>query len=172
MAFAIWAAVAAGAVHWALQWSGAGGSLSATPAAEVATAAPRGDWSKVLGVTPVVQLAAEAVPPQASRLRLIGVVAPRGGKSAGAVALIAVDGKPARAFGLGAEVIDSLRLRSVEAGRVLLSPRDGDGPSVELVLPPLPQAATGTLSAGPTAVPTVVPPMPIMAPVPTPISRP
>lgn len=55
-------------------------------------------------------------------------------------ALLAVDGKPARAFVVGQEVTPGLTLKSVEPTRVVL---DGRGTSMELSVPPPPAAPVG-----------------------------
>lgn len=55
-------------------------------------------------------------------------------------ALLAVDGKPARAFVVGQEVTPGLTLKSVEPTRVVLSGRDT---SMELTVPPPPAAPAG-----------------------------
>jgi general secretion pathway protein C len=66
------------------------------------------------------------------------------------VALIAVDQKPARAYRVGAPVDDRLVVQAVQGRTVSLGPR-GEPAEVQLELPPLAQAATGTLPAGPGA---------------------
>lgn len=77
-----------------------------------------------------------AAPSTASRLTLVGVVAD---PSSGGVALISVDGKPARPFAVGAKVDDRLVLQSVTGRRAVLS-ADRNGPvEVMLELPALPK---------------------------------
>lgn len=57
----------------------------------------------------------------ASRFVLSGVVASAAG---GGAALISIDGKPARAFRVGARVTDELTLQSVAPHRAILTVRD------------------------------------------------
>lgn len=148
--FLLWAAVAASVVAWGLQLF-----VTAPPAprgAMVADAslALRGDVTRVLGADappPSATPEAEAAPATDARFQLVGVVAPRSA-AAGAregVALIAVDGKPARAYRVGAVVeAPDLILKRVGARAAELARRDG-GPSISLEIPPLPPPATGTL---------------------------
>lgn len=142
----VWAAVAASALFWGLKlWV----KPAATPAqAQVAQtgAAVRGDLSRLLGVdapAPVAQAAAEPAPD--ARFNLLGVVSPRASRAAGeAVALIAVDGKPAKAYRIGAVVDGSHVLQSVSARGANLGPRGGASViALNIALPAA--AATGQL---------------------------
>jgi general secretion pathway protein C len=111
----VWGAVAFSAVTWGLRWSATGTNPSNTTAA--AQALPEVDVSaaaRSLGAAPVQ---AAAAPTLASRFQLQGVMA--GGPDAGA-ALIAVDGKPAKPFRVGAVVADGLVLQSAEGRRISL----------------------------------------------------
>ena len=127
---AVWAAVAFSAVSWGLRWSASGqmqGSAMAAPQAlpDVDTAAA----ARSLGALPV-QVA--AAPSLASRFQLLGVL--DGGPNAGA-ALIAVDGKPAKPFRVGAVVTDGLVLQGTEAKRVSLGAGTDSLPALTLELP-------------------------------------
>ncbi|MFM7531096.1 MAG: type II secretion system protein N [Rubrivivax sp.] len=147
VAFLTWAAVAAGAVYWALKLAA---SPSALPAhAQVAAAGARlsGDLSRVLGAgAPVAPAPVEpvaATPAPDSRFSLLGVVAPRPGTSAReGLALIAVDDQPAKAYRVGSTVEGALMLLTVSARGASLGPRGGP-PSVVLELPELPAPASG-----------------------------
>ncbi|MEN9619132.1 MAG: hypothetical protein RL406_1369 [Pseudomonadota bacterium] len=110
----VWGAVAFSAVTWGLRWSATGESNSNATAA--AQALPEVDVSaaaRSLGAAPVQA----AAPTLASRFQLQGVMA--GGPDAGA-ALIAVDGKPAKPYRVGAVVADGLVLQSAQGRRVNL----------------------------------------------------
>jgi general secretion pathway protein C len=142
LAFAVWAGAAASALFWGLRWF-----VHPVPAPGftrvVATAAsPQGDLSRLFGGdAPAV---AAAAPAAASRFHLLGVVAPRGDASAReGLALIAVDGKPARSYRVGAPVDGDLVLQDVRPRGVSLGPRDGAA-NVKLEIPPPVAAATGT----------------------------
>lgn len=147
IAFIVWAAVAATAVFWLLRLTA--GSPSAPPhTVSVSTVqTPRGDWSRVLGAPPVVSTPGTLEPALASRFRLLGVAAPRVGGDRSGLALIAVDGKPARGFKVGAAVDGDIVLQSVHPRGAALGSRDAP-PQVRLELPPLPAAATSNRPPG------------------------
>lgn len=147
-AFVIWALVAAGSVFWAYRfWA------PAVPvpghAQMIAEAAPaRGDLTRLFGAAPVAPAAAAPTPVAASsRFRLLGVVAPKktGGdqRAPSGVALLAVDGKPPRAFAVGSRVDGDLMLQSVSHRTAALGPAAGS-PSLVLELAPLAAPATGS----------------------------
>ena len=161
-AFVIWAAVAASAIFWALRL---GASSPAAPVHTVsvsAAAPPRGDLTRLFGAAPVAPVGStQASPPSplSSRFKLLGVAAPRQGGERNGLALIAVDGKPARSYAVGATVEGDLLLQSVHARGARLGTL-GAPPQVTLDLPALPQAATGSLPQVPFSGSPVPPPMP------------
>lgn len=144
-AFVIWAAVAASAMFWALRL---GASSPVAPAHTVAVAQaglPRGDLTRVFGAAPP-KAANQAVVVEsalASRFKLLGVAAPRREGDRNGLALIAVDGKPARSFAVGATVDGELMLQAVHARGARIGAR-GAPAQVNLELPALPPPATGT----------------------------
>lgn len=143
----VWALVALSAAYWGLRLFTAPMPVPAQTPVAVADAMPRGDLSRLLGPDPVVagEVPAEAEPLADARFSLVGVVSPRGSStSPTGVALIAVDGQPARAFRVGAAVDDRVVLQTVAHNRVTLGPRDGAA-TVALDLAPPAPAATGTL---------------------------
>lgn len=160
-AFVIWAAVAANAMFWILRL---GASSPAAPAHTVAVGpatAPRGDLTRVFGAAPVPQTGGPDVvvqTPLSSRFKLLGVAAPRTGGDRTGLALIAVDGKPARSYAVGAPVDGDLLLQSVHARGAKLGNR-GAAPQVTLELPALPPAATGSLPPAQDSAPE--PPRPV-----------
>jgi general secretion pathway protein C len=182
LAFVIWAAVAASAVYWLLQlWT----SSPAAPAHTVAVATtppPRGNLDNVLGAPKATSPTAAPVEPAlASRFKLLGVAAPREGGDSTGLALIAVDGKPARGFKVGAAIDGDLVLQSVHARGAALGNK-GAAPAVSLELPAVPGAlsspragtssmttpglplpGTGAIVSVPTSL---VPPPPAASPVP------
>lgn len=151
-AFVIWAAVAASAVFWLLRLAASSPAAPAHTVAVAAGSAPRGDLSRVLGAPPVGANPAVPVaePALASRFKLIGVAAPREGGERMGLALIAVDGKPARGFKVGAAIDGDLVLQSVTQRSAALGAQGG-GTSLRLELPPLPAPATS--SRPPTGLP-------------------
>ena len=163
-AFVIWSLVAAAVVFWALRF---GVSPPQAPAYAVPidrAAPPRGDLARLFGAPPVVAVAEEARAEAPSRFRLVGVMAPRSstpeGTGAYGLALIAVDGKPPRAFAVGAKLDTDLVLQSVGLRTAALGSAQGPR-TVLLELPALPAPATGTLPAGGSPAPS---PPAVMAP--------
>ncbi len=144
-AFVIWAAVAASAMFWALRL---GASSPVAPAHTVAVSQaslPRGDLTRVFGAAPP-KPASQAVVVEsalASRFKLLGVAAPRRDGDRNGLALIAVDGKPARSFAVGATVDGELMLQAVHARGARIGAR-GEQAQVHLELPALPPPSTGT----------------------------
>lgn len=147
-AFLAWAVVAASLAFWALR-------LLAHPLPVPPQALPvsmdhavRGD---VLKLFPAAPAAVAAEPQLASRFQLVGVIAPRAGSagSAGAgVALIAVDGQPARPFRVGARVDGRLVLQAVSSRGADIGPAGGP-PAATLAAPTLPAPNTGSLPPPP-----------------------
>ena len=157
IAFVIWAAVAASAMFWALRLAASSPRAPAHTVAVGAAAAPRGDLTRLFGAAPVRDAGGPAVvvqTPLSGRFRLLGVAAPRQGGDRTGLALIAVDGKPARSYAVGASVDGDLVLQSVHARGAQLGAK-GAAPQVTLDLPALPLAATGSLPAVSTLPPTL-----------------
>lgn len=167
-AFVIWALVAATAVFWGLRlWARSAEAPQYTvPVGDVAVA--RGDLSRLLGATPVAVASVAATPEAASRFRLIGIMAPKASAASAqpgqGVALIAVDGKPPKAFVVGSTLDANMVLQSVSLRTAAIGPAQGAA-AVTLELPPLVAAATGTLPApglgaprNPATAPAPVPP--------------
>jgi len=160
LAFVIWAVVAASVMFWVLRLGASSPAAPAHTVAVGAAAAPRGDLTRVLGAAPAREAAAAAVTvdsPLASRFRLLGVAAPRQGGDRQGLALIAVDGKPARSYAVGASIDGELVLQSVHQRGAKLGGR-GAATQVSLVLPALPAPATGSLPLA-TAPPAAAPPL-------------
>ena len=169
-AFVIWAAVAASAVFWAMRlWV----KPAAAPAhATLVSSASgfNGDLGRLFGPDAAPAgpaLASDAPPPQAdARFKLIGVVAPRStaARTEG-LALIATDGKPARAYRVGTAVDGEMVLQAVHARGASLGVR-GQAAQVALELPLLPPPTTGVPGAGGGAP---IAPRPGPAPLPQPV---
>ena len=169
IAFVIWAAVAASAMFWALRLSASSPVAPAYTVAVGAATTPRGDLTRLFGAAPVREAGGPAVvvqTPLSGRFRLLGVAAPRQGGDRSGLALIAVDGKPARSYAVGALVDGELVLQLVHARGAQLGAK-GAPPQVTLDLPALPPAATGSLppasaqppsAGGPVAFGAVAPP--------------
>jgi general secretion pathway protein C len=184
-AFVIWSLVAATLVFWALRF---GVKVPTAPSYAVPidrAQAPRGDLARLFGAAPVVALAQEAPKESPSRYRLVGVMAPRSstpeGTGAYGLALIAVDGKPAKAYAVGAKVENDLVLQSVGMRTASIGsaqkPRsvllELPAPGV-LPAPGTPAAAGAVPPARPAAagqpVPAMAPAVPVPSPAPAPAS--
>ncbi len=174
MTSVVWALVAASSLYWGFKLFSRpppvpANALLAEPAAWV-----RGDLSRLFGAeAPPAQAPVGPEPAADSRFQLLGVVSPRAARAAQeGLALIAVDGKPARAYRVGAVVDGQTVLQAVGARGATLGPRDGAA-RVALNLVPPQAAATGQLAppagaAGALALPplrpTYTPPQPMPPP--------
>lgn len=132
---ALWALAGASAVYWGLKLSARpAGPAPVTAAPEPVLPDPQA-LARLLGARPAAT-AAEA-PAAASRFTLLGVLA--GTASGGGAALIAVDGKPAKPYRVGAVVEQGLVLQSLTRGEARLGPAvDGDT-TLALQMPRKPQ---------------------------------
>jgi general secretion pathway protein C len=144
---AVWTLVAASAVAWGLKLLVRPAPLP--PLAQAADTGPalQADLTRLLGTDPPPPMQAAAPEPAAdARFTLVGVVAPRNAAAARreGVALIAVDGRPPRAFRVGSRVDGETVLQAVNARGAELGPRGGPA-QIALALPPLAAAATGSL---------------------------
>jgi len=131
--FALWALVAASMVYWGLKLSNAGSTAVAQPVARAPAPADPAAVARLLGASP---MAAQAAPVAslASRFVLMGVVASSDRQG---TALIAIDGKPAKPFRVGAAVDEGLVLQAVERRRAVLAARVDGPPALALELPPI-----------------------------------
>lgn len=187
LTFVVWALVAAAATAWGLR-------LLARPEpvpAQAQVAAPRlaagADMARLFGAPPPepVAVVAQAAPPPAERARfqLVGVLAaqPSAARAQG-VALIAVDGKQARAYRVGHRIDGEMALLEVRPRGVEIGVPKGAS-SISLELPALPPPATGIpggssataaapLALPPTAAPSVAAPVPGASVVPAPAAVP
>lgn len=166
-AFVIWSIVAATIVFWVLRLGVSGTAIPAYAIAVDRSAPLRGDLARLFGAAPVAVAAGpEAAPEPPSRFKLVGVMAPRGaqeGEGRYGLALIAVDGKPAKAYPVGASLDGDLVLQAVSLRTASVGPAEG-GRSTLLELPALPPVATGVLPGLGMAVPPVPAPPSAMAP--------
>ncbi|MCW5651973.1 MAG: general secretion pathway protein C [Ramlibacter sp.] len=130
-AFALWALAAASAAFWGLKFSSApAGPASVQVAQPLPAAADPAAVARLLGAGPAA--APAAAPSLASRFALVGVAA---GRSHGGAALIAVDGKPAKPFRVGAQVEPGLVLQSVAPRRATLGADLKSPPAFVLEIP-------------------------------------
>ncbi|KQY89057.1 hypothetical protein ASD35_16230 [Pelomonas sp. Root1444] len=141
----MWLLLGGSVAYWGLQ-------LFARPLAMPPSAVPAGearatqvDLGRLLGVAPPEPVAAPEVAPS-TRLRLLGVVAPKSARAADAgegVALIEVDGVP-RTVRVGAVVDGELRLLRVDTRSASLG-LVGQAPTQVLEISPPAAPMTGSL---------------------------
>ncbi len=165
--FLVWALVAASVVFWGLRLIVKGPVAPAQTLPVAETIAARGDLNRLFGAPPVAVAATPAPEPAlASRFRLYGVMAPKANPAAPAshgLALIAVDGKPARPYAIGAAVDTDLVVQSVSLRSASIGPPRGAA-SVTLELAPPAPAATGVPGGATTAPLPVAPQVQLVAP--------
>jgi general secretion pathway protein C len=127
----VWAAVAYSLVGWFLRDN----TTSSVVPANVANELPANETldspsvARALGAQAQV---ATAAPTLASRFQLVGVLSGDGTKG---VALISVDGKPAKPFRIGKPVAEGLVVQSTQAKRVQLGATVNGPSTLSLELP-------------------------------------
>jgi len=117
----VWAALGASAVAWGLAlWPQDMRPLASAVAVSAQTALPQvqaSDMAKVLGATSGPAVSSEATQPAPLRFSLLGVAITQPGN---ALALISVDGQPAKPFHVGATVSPGWVLQAVTPTQALL----------------------------------------------------
>ncbi len=127
----VWFAVAYSLVGWFLRDKPVGSEASAS-VESVQPVSEALDSQAVARALGAQAQAAQAAPTLASRFQLVGVL---NGDASSGVALISVDGKPAKPFRIGRSVTEGLVVQSTQAKRVQLG-TTVDGPStLSLELP-------------------------------------
>lgn len=149
VAVAVWLLAGLVAGYWGLRWVGYGPVQTLPVAAPQSTEVDAEAVARALGVglVPATALAnGTATAPQGGRYTLKGVVAPAAGgaSSTSGVALIEVEGQPARPYRVGAAVDGRWVVQEVTARTATLSPASGAAAaeSLRLVLSGSPGWAT------------------------------
>ena len=134
----LWALATGSMTYWVLKWPAAGQGMVNAPLPQVdvalptvqavATALGGGQATVAAPGGPVTAQGVQA----SSRMALVGVVATQGNRG---TALIAIDGKPARPFRVGAKVDGDLVLQSVAARQAKLGPGPDAATTVTLEIP-------------------------------------
>jgi general secretion pathway protein C len=159
-ALLIWAAVAASLAYWGLRWLAPPVGVPTHAAPVTLETGVRGDIQRLL-TGPTRSAAPQANPSAASalgsRIKVIGVMAPAPGQTAG-VALLSIDGKPPKAYRVGAIVDGEMVLQGLSQRSAQIGPQDGSA-FLNVDLPGLPPPATGSLPppTGVTQAPQAVP---------------
>ena len=131
----MWALAAASVVFWGLRLAAPTDALAPPVAAAPAATIDSAAVAQMLGAVTEKSLA--ATPEAASRFALLGVVADSAQRGA---ALIAVDGKPARPFRVGSQLVDGYVLQSVGLRTAALGASVGSPAAITLQLPVRPMA--------------------------------
>lgn len=149
--FLVWLLAAGCIVYWALKFVKGPAAPSSIAVAAPASGAGAVDalaLAKGLGGgAAALQVSASdtSTPPpsalQAARFALTGVAVQKAGVG---VALIAVDGKPARPYRVGSQIADGVVLHSVSAGKAALATSKEAAVALTLELPQLTTALAGT----------------------------
>lgn len=127
---ALWALAGASTVYWGLRLSARPAGWPAPVSAPQPVAPDAQALARLLGAVPSAPAAA---PSAASRFVLEGVLA--GMVSGDGAALIAVDGKPAKPFRVGATVDQGLVLQSLARRQARLGPALGGEATLVLEMP-------------------------------------
>jgi general secretion pathway protein C len=167
--FGVWLLAAASVVYWTLKF--VQGTATPANAAVVSTvAAPAVDGAALArglggGISPVTPESAAPAPSiNASRFVLTGVVA--GKAQSQGIALIAVDGKPARPYRIGGQVTDGVVLQSVENRLAVLASAMDASAGATLELPKQASAIVGTAIPATPAPQPQQPQLPLVPPAP------
>jgi general secretion pathway protein C len=151
-AFVVWALVAGSVMFWGLRLMVNSPTMSAHAVSVGDSSAAVGDVARLLGTTPKEVAAVAAAAPVSelsTRFKLTGVISPKArsqSNSGQGVALISVDGKPPRAFGVGSRIDGDLRLQAVSLRTASIGTGSGNAPVV-LEMPPMAPPNTGSLPA-------------------------
>jgi general secretion pathway protein C len=156
-ALLVWVLVVLSAAFWGTRLLAAAPAKPASRPVATPSEPPRSAFTRMLGEPVSATVAAAPARAAESRFVLSGVVAPTRADGTG-IALIAVDGKQAGAYLVGASVDGDVVLQSVGRRGVTLAPANGAPIVLELPRPAPP--ATGVLRAG---VAATVPPTPTTA---------
>jgi general secretion pathway protein C len=153
-AFVIWSLVAATAVFWALRLTASPAAVPPYAVAVSKSVVVRGDLTRLFGAPPRLAVAAGPTAEAPSRYKLLGVMAPRSpaaqAEEGRGVALIAVDGKPAKAYPIGARLDGDLVVQSVGLRTAAIGTAHG-ARSALLELPALPAPNSAPRPAPPPA---------------------
>ncbi|MEY4765536.1 MAG: hypothetical protein RI907_2209 [Pseudomonadota bacterium] len=153
-ALVVWAAVAASVAYWGLRWFSRPAAVPAHATPVTLDAAVKGDMRRLLsGPAQPASGPAQAMGEAQtliSRLKLLGIVAPRNESDPAGIALLSLDGKPARAVRIGTAIDGTFVLRTLTQRSAGIGPADGPV-AASLDLPPLPPPATG-MQPAPTGV--------------------
>lgn len=146
-AFLIWAALAASLVFWGLRLSSQSAAVPSHAAPVENKGTARGDLARLFGAGAPAKTD-EAPVTTDSRYKLLGTFAAADPEARTGWATIAIDDGPPRTYAVGTKLVGTdVYVHSVTLRGASLGPPDGDA-TVNLQVPLLPPAATGTLRSG------------------------
>jgi len=154
----VWLLVAGSAVHWGLALLVRGRDLPSQVQTVGVEQALQGDAQRLFARPTVAVAAMPAASPARDRFRVIGGM----GGDDGGLALMAVDGKPVRAYRVGAAVDAQWVVQAVSQRAIQIGPA-GQAAVLSLDLPVLPAAATGRLSSQSLDAPSLTRPNAVMS---------
>jgi general secretion pathway protein C len=131
--FLLWALAIGGGAFWGLQNVNGATPNNITGQAPVPLANAEQDFTPQVALAlgakaPVIPTAASTLAALQARFQLLGVLA----KGKGGAALIAIDGKPAKPYRLGASIEDGLEVTSIKARSVAIGSKSADAFTLEL----------------------------------------
>ncbi len=151
-ALVVWAAVAASVAYWGLRWLSRPTAVPANATPVSLDAGVKGDIRRLLAgpAKPASGMAENQTEASAlaGRLKLLGVIAPRDETDHAGVALLSMDGKPARAVRVGMVIDGDYVLRTLTQRSAGIGKSEGPV-ATTLDLPLLPPPATGMLATPP-----------------------
>jgi general secretion pathway protein C len=157
----VWALVAACAVFWAMRlWSGAPSGAGAPVARSAPAAADPAVLGQLLGAVPATAASPElpVAAPLGSRFAVSGVIAQdRHRFGPAGLAVIAIDGKPARIYRVGDRVEEGYVLQSVGTKSVVLASDMKAPAALTLALPQAGSVRTRGNLPAPAAAPMALP---------------
>jgi general secretion pathway protein C len=146
-AFVVWAVVAASLAFWGLRLLARSADVPGDALPVSMGHAVRGDLARLFPA-PVKETTVAEQPALASRMKLIGVVAPprENPTAESGIALISLDGKPPRAVRVGQRVDrrEDIVVQSIAQTRVVVGPAAGNGQAT-LTLAGMPAPSVGSL---------------------------
>jgi general secretion pathway protein C len=179
----VWSLAFGSALPWAYSLTRPSKPVAANPPAASPSAAITTDLTRLLGADPPpAPVESEAPPVAEAHMQLVGVVsATEEGDASEGLALIAINGQPAKVFRVGMVVDGETVLQAVEARGARLGPQGG-ATQIALRTTPLSEAATpdrqqagapaGASMAVPLRMPAPAPVAPPSVPPPTPLPAP
>ncbi len=130
---AVWALAAASVAYWGLRLTAPPPGMPAPATASAPVTTDVQAMARLLGAVAAQAEPQEAPPPVSSRFALVGVLAGQQGDSG--AALIAVDGKPAKPYRVGATVDAGLVLQSLGPRQASLGNEQDGTAAVMLEMP-------------------------------------